>query len=77
MKQEENAHGPSEDLNRLSPILFDRVIPRLLRPLATEGRPIRPVLVHGDLWHGNMATNDETGAPISFDPAAFWAHNEC
>ena len=38
---------------------------------------MRPVLVHGDLWYGNMATNAETGAPISFDPAVFWAHNEC
>ena len=58
-------------------MLFDQVIPRLLRPLGTEGRSIRPVLVHGDLWQGNVATNAETGVPTSFDPAVWWVHNEC
>ncbi|KAL8787872.1 MAG: hypothetical protein Q9195_007565 [Heterodermia aff. obscurata] len=73
---ENKVQGPSEELDQLLPTLFDRVIPRLLRPLSTEGRTIPPVLVHGDLWYGNMATNADTGGPISFDPAAWWAHNE-
>ena len=76
-EQEKRVQGPSEELERLFPPLFDQVIPRLLRPLNTEGRMIKPVLIHGDLWSGNMATNAETGAPISFDPAVSWAHNEC
>ena len=75
--QEQKSQGPSEELQTLYLKLFDRVIPRLLRPLSTEGRVIKPVLVHGDLWHGNMATNAETGVPVSFDPAVLWAHNEC
>ena len=76
-EQEKRAQGPSEELELLFPPLFDQVIPRLLRPLNTEGRTIQPVLVHGDLWYGNMATNADTGEPISFDPAVSWAHNEC
>ncbi len=76
-EQEKNARGPSEDLDRLLPQLFEKVIPRLLRPLHTGGRKLKPVLIHGDLWYGNLATNGNTGAPITFDPAVFWAHNEC
>ena len=76
-EQEKNACGPSEDLDRLLPQLFEKVIPRLLRPLQMGGRKLKPVLIHGDLWYGNIATNGNTGAPIAFDPAVLWAHNEC
>ena len=75
--QERQVHGDCEDLDKLLPLLFTNVIPRLLRPLQTEGRSIRPVLVHGDIWYGNLATNTTTGDPIMFDPSLFWAHNEC
>lgn len=76
-EQERVVHGRSEVLEALYPALFDIVIPRLLRPLEAEGRTLQPVLIHGDLWHGNIATNTSTGQPITFDPAVFWAHNEC
>jgi len=76
-EQESKAQGLSEEMEQLYPKLFDQVIPRLLRPLSAEGRAIKPVLVHGDLWYGNMAINAETGAPVTFDPAVIWAHNEC
>ena len=76
-EQEKVVHGPNEELEALFPRLFDIVIPRLLKPLTTEGRTIKPVLIHGDLWFGNMATNATTGGPITFDPSALWAHNEC
>ncbi|EOO04134.1 hypothetical protein UCRPA7_387 [Phaeoacremonium minimum UCRPA7] len=42
--------GPSEELEVLSQALFERVIPRLLRPLESDGRTVKPSLVHGDLW---------------------------
>ncbi|KAI0017935.1 Fructosamine kinase-domain-containing protein [Xylariomycetidae sp. FL0641] len=60
------------DLEALLPRLYEKVIPRLLRPLDIE-----PSLVHGDLWGGNMATV-KGGSPecIVFDPASFWGHNE-
>jgi fructosamine-3-kinase len=35
--------------------LLKKVIPRLLDPLETDGRSIKPVLLHGDLWLGNVS----------------------
>ena len=66
------------NLDRILPPLFDKVIPRLLRPLESNGRKILPSLVHGDLWYGNAGIIDEgTEEGIVYDPASFWAHNEC
>lgn len=74
---EEAAQGPSPELNVLVPLLFEKVIPRLLRPLETGGNSIKPVLIHGDLWYGNCCTDSNTDRPIVFDACSFWAHNEC
>ncbi|QPC72561.1 hypothetical protein HYE68_003313 [Fusarium pseudograminearum] len=41
--------GPSEELETLSRALFKKVIPRLLRPLESDGQTVKPSLVHGDL----------------------------
>ncbi|KAK4142025.1 Fructosamine kinase-domain-containing protein [Dichotomopilus funicola] len=69
--------GPDAELDELLPGLFDKVIPRLLRPLESNGRSIEPTLVHGNLWCGNAAIiDDETEEGIIFDPSSFWAHNE-
>ncbi|KAI0007863.1 Fructosamine kinase-domain-containing protein [Xylariaceae sp. FL0662B] len=74
---ERAARGPSEEIeSRLKRPFFDKVVPRLLRPLETGGRAIRPALVHGDLWHGNADVDAETGTPVIFDAASFYAHNE-
>ncbi|KAI1660619.1 NADP-dependent oxidoreductase domain-containing protein [Daldinia decipiens] len=74
--REERA-GPDADLDSLLPTLFNRIIPRLLRPLESDGRKILPSLVHGDLWYGNAGIVDEgTEEGIVYDPASFWAHNE-
>lgn len=35
----------------------------------------RPSLLHGDLWHGNVA-NSAFG-PICYDPACYWGDREC
>ncbi|KAH8807663.1 Fructosamine/Ketosamine-3-kinase [Xylogone sp. PMI_703] len=67
--------GPSE-LDDLAPAMFEKVIPRLLRPMEINGRSITPSLVHGDLWYGNAAVDTDTNKPIVFDPCCFWAHNE-
>ncbi|KAI0135871.1 Fructosamine kinase-domain-containing protein [Daldinia grandis] len=75
--REERA-GPNVELDGLLSTLFSRVIPRLLRPLESDGRKILPSLVHGDLWYGNAGIVDEgTEEGIVYDPASFWAHNEC
>jgi len=75
LELESNAQGPSEELDRLAAQLYEKVIPRLLRPL-TVLDSIKPVLIHGDLWYGNCCTDVATGKPIVFDACVFWAHNE-
>ncbi|KAF5871923.1 putative phosphotransferase enzyme family protein [Botrytis fragariae] len=65
--------GPSEELEALLPAFFEKVIPRLLRPL--EGR-IKPSLVHGDMWYGNAGVNTLEDEAVIFDPGCFYAHNE-
>lgn len=35
----------------------------------------KPSLLHGDLWHGNVADNGYT--PFCFDPASYWGDREC
>lgn len=74
----EERSGPSSALEELLPALFEKVIPRLLRPLETGGRKLAPVLVHGNLWRGNVAAvKDSPGRGVIFDSASFFAHNEC
>ncbi|KAI9780422.1 MAG: hypothetical protein M1839_006696 [Geoglossum umbratile] len=74
---EEKARGPQpEEMTSLLTPLFEKVIPRLLRPMETGGRRIKPSLLHGDLWHGNTSTDIETDEPIVYDSCAFWGHNE-
>lgn len=77
LQLEEETQGPSERLSELCPKLFEKVIPRLLRPLETFGNSIKPSLVHGDLWYGNAAVDRETKSPIIFDACCFYAHSEC
>lgn len=69
--------GPWPELEDLNTAMIDKVIPRLLRPMETGGRSIKPSLVHGDLWCGNVAVDSATGRPLIYDPASFYAHNEC
>lgn len=77
LKVREERAGPDAGLDALLPALFDKVIPRLLRPMESDGRAVRPTLVHGDLWCGNAAVIGGTEESIVFDPASFYAHNEC
>lgn len=69
--------GPDPEFDSLLPILFDEVIPRLLRPLESEGRTVKPCLVHGDLWYANSGIDLETDQCLVFDACCFYAHNEC
>ncbi len=77
LEQERVVHGPDKENEKLLPALYEKVIPRLLRPLQTRGRSIKPALFHGDIWYGNISTNADTGEPLMFDPSVFWGHNEC
>ncbi|WEW60611.1 hypothetical protein PRK78_006098 [Emydomyces testavorans] len=76
LKLELEKGGPDPEFDLLLPILFDTVIPRLLRPLESEGRSVKPSLVHGDLWHANSGLETDMGKPLVFDACCFYAHNE-
>lgn len=71
--------GPQPaELKKLLEPLFDVVIPRLLRPLESHGRSVKPSLVHGDLWCGNVGVLEEDSTkPMIYDPASFYSHREC
>ena len=71
------AKGPDPEFDTLVPVLFDKVIPRLLRPLESDGRSVKPSLVHGDLWYANSGIDVGTGESLIFDACSFYAHNEC
>ncbi|KAI0815528.1 Fructosamine kinase-domain-containing protein [Xylaria sp. FL0064] len=73
---EQKAQGPNEEIRKLMVPFFEKVVPRLLRPLETGGRSIQPSLIHGDLWHGDASMDKVTGLPVIFDAASFYAHNE-
>ncbi|KAL8652145.1 MAG: hypothetical protein Q9226_004390 [Calogaya cf. arnoldii] len=76
IKQEQAVQGQSDELEELLVPFFEKVVPRLLRPLEWGETKIKPCLLHGDIWYGNIAERTGTDEPIMFDPAAFWAHNE-
>mmetsp|Transcript_10206 Transcript_10206/g.22642 ORF Transcript_10206/g.22642 Transcript_10206/m.22642 type:complete len:352 (-) Transcript_10206:177-1232(-) len=52
--------------------LWEDVAPRL--GALFEGVEVRPSLLHGDLWSGNIGSAD--GKPSIFDPAVYWGHHE-
>ncbi|KAL8643616.1 MAG: hypothetical protein Q9226_008240 [Calogaya cf. arnoldii] len=76
LEEEEKSHGPDETLARVTVAMFEKVIPRLLRPLETGGRQIQPCLIHSDLWPGNAKPDAVSKEPIIFDSCAFGGHNE-
>lgn len=69
--------GPWEAMEGLETAMLEKVIPRLLKPMETDGRSIKPCLVHGDLWCDNAAVDSHTGRPLIYDPSSFYDHNEC
>eukprot|EP00560_Eucampia_antarctica_P008750 CAMPEP_0197826358 /NCGR_PEP_ID=MMETSP1437-20131217/3328_1 /TAXON_ID=49252 ORGANISM="Eucampia antarctica, Strain CCMP1452" /NCGR_SAMPLE_ID=MMETSP1437 /ASSEMBLY_ACC=CAM_ASM_001096 /LENGTH=352 /DNA_ID=CAMNT_0043426765 /DNA_START=53 /DNA_END=1111 /DNA_ORIENTATION=- len=53
--------------------LWDKdIAPRL--DALFQGMEIRPSLLHGDLWSGNIASVQ--GKPSIYDPATYWGHHE-
>ncbi|KGO68204.1 Fructosamine/Ketosamine-3-kinase [Penicillium italicum] len=68
--------GHSEELDVLSSALVEKVLPRLLRPLESDGRTVKPSLVHGDLWYANAGIDVDHDQPLVFDACSFFAYNE-
>ncbi|CAE7207024.1 unnamed protein product [Symbiodinium natans] len=48
---------------------------RNLEALFADGE-VKPSLLHGDLWNGNMAGSPMGQPPALFDPAAYFGHSE-
>ncbi|KAI1314240.1 Fructosamine kinase-domain-containing protein [Xylaria venustula] len=69
-------HGEWPEFQKLCQLTLEKVIPRLLGPLQSEGRTIEPCLIHGNLWDENTATDMDTGEPFIFDGSSFYGHNE-
>lgn len=63
-------------MERATKQVADVIIPRLLGPLQEGGRVLKPCIIHGDLWEGNMGINLETGDSLLFDVGSYFAHNE-
>ena len=77
IKRKQLTQGPYPEIDKLQKPLVVKVIPRLLRLLESNGRRIKPCLVHGYLWHSNTCVSSDTNEPYAFDSCALWAHNEC
>jgi fructosamine-3-kinase len=69
-------NGPWPEYERAIRQVAGQVIPRLLNRLQEEGRSIKPCIIHGDLWEGNMGIRKKTGKSILFDAGSFYGHNE-
>lgn len=76
-QSDEDVHGVSREMRELHTVMLEKVIPRLLRPLETDGRSIKPCFVHGDLWDGNASVNMANDQAIVFDALGLYGHNEC
>jgi len=77
LSTEREIQGPDEEMDELAEKLLRKVIPRLIRPMETGGNKIKPVLLHADVWHGNVGIDMQTDAPVLYDCASFYGHNEC
>lgn len=74
---EERNRGTHDDkLINLKEVFFEKVIPRYIRPLESDGRSIKPALVHMDLWPGNVRYKLDMEAVCIYDSNTFWGHNE-
>ena len=72
VKLDVEKNGLWPEFKVLCDLTLEEVIPRLLGPLQSDGRNIKPCLIHGDLWDENAATDMNTGEPFVFDAASFY-----
>lgn len=78
LDREDAAHNgePHPELERLRPLFFEKVLPRYLRPLESDGRSVTPCLIHADLWPGNVKYMADGETVCMYDACAMWGHNE-
>lgn len=75
-RQDTETNGVWPELQLVYERVQSHLIPRLIGALEAEGRSVKPCLIHGDLWEGNVGNDGDTGDPWIFDCAAYYAHNE-
>lgn len=75
-ENEEKLQGYDEEVHELCRFTLEKVVPRLLRPLGTGGRTIKPSLVHGEIWDSNVSTDLDSNTPVIYDSTCIYAHNE-
>ncbi|ROV91696.1 hypothetical protein VMCG_09255 [Cytospora schulzeri] len=70
-------NGSWPELERATQQVIAKVVPRLLGDLRSEGgSPIKPCLLHGDLWEPNLGVDIRTGKLVMYDVGSYYAHNE-
>ena len=73
----EVAHnGPQPEYEAYYKRFVAKIVPQILEPLQSDGRILKPCLIHGDLWEENTGVNLENGKPVVFDACVMYAHNE-
>lgn len=88
LKESERRNGKDKALRDMVEDTAGKVVPRLLGDghlgfrKDGEGEHVVPVVVHGDLWSGNVGSGrisgekDDDGGGKVFDPSACYAHSE-
>ena len=69
-------NGQWPEMERATVQVATKVVPRLLGSLQAGDRQIKPSIIHGDLWEGNMGIKTDTGDTSLFDAGSYYAHNE-
>ncbi|RYP06346.1 hypothetical protein DL765_009532 [Monosporascus sp. GIB2] len=75
-RQDTETNGTWPELQTAYRRVQSHLIPRLIGALEADGRKVTPMLIHGDLWDGNIGVEADTGEPWIFDCAVYYAHNE-
>ena len=73
---DDRTNGVWPKLTQLTDRAITHLIPRLIGILESDHRSIKPSLLHGDLWEGNIGVEESTGRIVLFDPASLWGHSE-
>ncbi|KAL8798071.1 MAG: hypothetical protein Q9182_006982 [Xanthomendoza sp. 2 TL-2023] len=76
MRLNTEINGNWKNLEQCVDRLISHVVPKVLGPLESDGRCVKPCLIHGDLWDGNIGTGFETGEIYIFDASVHYAHSE-
>lgn len=70
------SNGHWEELDRVYERAQSHLVPRLIGAVESEGRSIKPSLIHGNMWDGNVRTDSDTANPVAYDSAVYYGHHE-